>query len=67
MARPNKLKELETTADFEGLLVKTVNNHGQVEAAKQLKVSQSSISRWLKEQGYTQVVQYVKREKVKAS
>lgn len=62
MARPYKLREVK--GDLNQIIPALVNRHGQAEAGRQLGVSQHTISRWLKENGYKQVIRYEKEEKV---
>lgn len=63
MAKPNRLKELSAEhGDLEALIVPIVNEAGQGEAARRLKISTATISTFLKKQGYVQVVRYVKKE-----
>lgn len=63
MAKRGRLKELEAVhGDLEVLIVPLVNKLGQGEAARQLNISQATISTFLKSKKYAPVVQYVKRE-----
>ena len=61
MARPYKLRELErNVGNLHEVIPSMVNLHGQAEAARRLGVSQFTISRWLKDNGYVQKVRYEK-------
>jgi len=67
MAKRGKLDELQKAGwDLEKTIPAMVNSGGQKRAADELGVTQASISNWLKKQGYTQIIRYVKSEKVKA-
>jgi len=62
MAKPNKLLELEKAhGDLNAVIPPLVNQHGQAEAGRRLGVSGATISNWLKFNGYTMVIQYVRR------
>jgi len=54
MARPNKLKEIEKARGkpLEQIIPPLVNRYGQEETARQLNVSQTTISDWLKDNHY---------------
>jgi len=67
MAKRGKLDELQKAGwDLEKTIPAMVNSGGQKRAADELGVTQASISNWLKKQGYTQIVRYVKLEKVQS-
>ena len=53
--------------DLEAVIPPLVSEIGQADAAQQLGVRQSWISRWLKVNGYVAVTQYVKAETVEKS
>lgn len=60
MAR-NRLKELESKyGSLEEIIPRLVNEGGQKMAASVLNVSQSTVSVWLKENGYRPVIIYRK-------
>jgi len=60
-----KVPQLEEQYDdFEAHLVDLVNEHGQLVAAELLGLSQSSVSRYLKEWGYEKRSMWSKPEKV---
>jgi predicted transcriptional regulator len=60
MARRYKLKDLERKyGDLHKIIPRLVNQRGQQEdAARALKVSQATISDWLKDNGYQLVRRY---------
>lgn len=61
MAKPNRLREIEEQyGDLQKIIPHLVNEHGQAEAARLLDVSPSTISLWLKHNGYVLVTQYVR-------
>lgn len=61
-AKPYKLLAIEREhGDLTELIPQLVNQFGQVETAQRLNVSQHTISRWLKENGYIRHTQYVHR------
>lgn len=63
MGKRNRIKELEQVqGDLAHVIPALVNTGGQKHAAESLGVAQATISRWLKDQGYTQVIRYVKRK-----
>jgi DNA invertase Pin-like site-specific DNA recombinase len=51
----------EQHGDLEQVIPKLVNVFGQEGTARRLGVKQSWVSRWLKDNGYIPVTQYVKR------
>ena len=54
MAKPNRIKELEAEhGDLHQIIPKLVNQGGQKLAAQQLGTSQTTISAWLKTNGYS--------------
>ena len=58
MAKPNRLKEIETSiGPLEEVIPRLVNEGGQKHAADRLNISITTISLWLKANGY------VKRER----
>lgn len=60
MATKDKLKGLERErGDLHAVIPPLVNAVGQNEAARILKVSQSTISNWLRNNGYVQQTKYV--------
>lgn len=62
MATPNVLKDLEKEyGDLNNVIPKLVNQGGQKFAAFQLGTSSNFISRWLKDNGYTQKIEWVKQ------
>ena len=62
MARKNKFKELENTRGkpLDRIIPELVNQHGQIGAARELGMSQASISEWLKDNHYVKLITYVK-------
>lgn len=59
MARRFKLKELEQRhGDLHNVIPALVNKKGQNGAALELGVSGATISNWLKDNGYRQVIRY---------
>lgn len=53
MAKKDRIKELEAEkGNLERVIPPLVNRVGQSEAARQLHVSQGTISRWLKDNNY---------------
>lgn len=61
MAKRFRLRDVEQThGNLDAVIPALVNQHGQKDAAAALGVSQYTISTWLKEHGYVQVVRYVK-------
>lgn len=61
MAKPNRLKALvEQGIDLEKEIPRLVNEMGQDGAARQLGVSQFTISTWLKANGYQMRIVYEK-------
>lgn len=65
MAKPYKLRDLESQyGDLHKVIPKLVNQGGQQFAAFQLGVSISTVSTWLKDNGYIQKVEYVRKELV---
>jgi hypothetical protein len=63
MAKPYRLRDLEAQyGDLHKVIPKLVNEGGQQYAAFQLGVSISTISSWLKDNGYIQKVEYVRKE-----
>lgn len=54
MAKKNRIKELEAEkGNLERVIPPLVNRVGQAEAARLLKTSQATISRWLDDNNYT--------------
>lgn len=67
MAKSSIESLLETLhGDLHQVIPQMVTEKGQEEAAQILKVKQSWLSRWLRENGYRRIVQWV-REPVKES
>ncbi len=63
MATPNKLGALEKQrGDLDKVIPPLVNSHGQAEAAKKLKLSPATISKWLKANNYRPHTTWVKQE-----
>jgi ABC-type multidrug transport system permease subunit len=63
MAKPNKLLELEHDyGDLHKIIPPLVNTGGQSYAAFQLQTTQSTISRWLRDNGYIPKTTYEKQE-----
>lgn len=61
LARPYKIPELEDRhGDLHKVIPPLANKHGQNEAARILGISQSTVSHWLKSNGYKQIRQWVK-------
>lgn len=53
MARAYRVRDLEAQhGDLHQVIPPLVNKNGQAEAARELGVSQFTISRWLKDNGY---------------
>lgn len=66
--RKNVIQDLEKEyGDLEAIIPKLVNQGGQTFAAFQLDTTPTTISRWLKANGYVQQVTYVKRDKLVAA
>ena len=62
MARRDVLKDLEAHhGDLHKVIPPLVNQGGQKFAAFQLNTTQSTISLWLKNNGYTQKIEWVKQ------
>jgi hypothetical protein len=55
----------EKFKDLNQVIPDMVNIHGQTQAAALLDVSQGTISKWLRDNGYHRVTLYVKRENAK--
>lgn len=55
----------EKHGDLHKVVPALVNQHGQLGAALRLGVTQNWVSRWLKENGYIRVAQYVKEGETK--
>ncbi len=56
MATPNKLRRLEERyGNLHSIIPALVNKVGQAEAGRQLGLSASTISNWLKAHGYKQM------------
>lgn len=65
MATPYKLREVEEKlGDLHKVIPPLVNQHGQAEAGRQLGLSQNTISRWLKENGYRPIITYVREKQL---
>jgi hypothetical protein len=62
MARRNKLLEIEQVRGkpLDRIIPELVNRYGQLGAALELGVTQTTISRWLKDHHYVQLITYVK-------
>lgn len=59
MAKRHRLREVEKlVGDLHGVIPVLVNQHGQAEAARRLGVSQGTISRWLRVNGYVVTYTY---------
>lgn len=64
MARRDKIPELEREyGDLHSVIPPMVSQFDQKYAAHQLGTSQNTISRWLKNNGYTKKITWVKVEK----
>ena len=64
MARRNKIPELEKAhGDLNQVIPDLVNIGGQHHAAEVLGVAQATISRWLKDNGYSPKITWIKQEK----
>lgn len=62
MARPYALRDLEKEyGDLKQIIPPLVNEGGQKYAAFQLNTAQSTISKWLKNNGYRQEIKWVKQ------
>jgi len=60
-----RMLELEKEhGDLKKIIPPLVNQHGQQDTAKILKVSQATISRWLRENGYISRIVYQKSEEL---
>lgn len=67
MARRFKLKELEATkGDLHKVIPPLVNQIGQAGAAEELGVSQFTISRWLRDNGYEMTITYTLTDAARA-
>jgi len=64
MAKRHRLREVEKRlGDLHGVIPGLVNQHGQAETARKLGVSQGTVSRWLRVNGYVVTYTYtLKRE-----
>lgn len=62
MAKPGKLAELEQThGRLDVVIPNAVNQHGAIKpAARELGVAESTISMWLKDNGFKQVKRWEK-------
>lgn len=61
MAKPNRLRELEAAhGNLHDVIPDLVNQKGQAGAAAALGVSGATISTWLKDNGYKQVIRYIR-------
>jgi hypothetical protein len=61
LARRHRIKELEQKHDnLESLIVALVNAGGQAAAARELKVTQATISQYLKRNSYRPKTIYIK-------
>lgn len=61
MAKRHKLREAERLeGDLHRVIPKLVNQGGQALAAQVLKVSQATISTWLKQNGYRKIERWEK-------
>lgn len=61
MARRYRLREIENKyGDLHRVIPDLVNKQGQAETARELDVTQATISIWLKENGYKRIVQWVR-------
>ena len=61
-----RMKNLEKKyGNLHPIIPKLVNQSGQNEAGKQLGVSASTLSKWLKQNGYVLKRQYVRESEVK--
>jgi len=61
VAKRNKLPELEREyGNLEAVIPPLVNQFDQKYAANQLSTSQATISRWLKNSGYSKKITWVK-------
>lgn len=62
MATPRKLEKIERERGkpLDGLILPLVNRGGQKEAAKRLDVSEATISKWLKDNGYVATTLWTK-------
>lgn len=63
LAKPYRIKELESRlGNLHEVIPQLVNLHGQAEAARLLGLSQTTVSQWLKVNGYRQKIEYVREE-----
>lgn len=64
MARRNVLKDLENQfGNLEEVIPPLVNEGGQIHAAQKLRTTQSTISLWLKHNGYSKQEKWIKTNK----
>lgn len=64
MAKRFKLRDLEKErGDLHKIIPSLVNQGGQNLAANNLNVSAATIGKWLKDNGYKQIVRYERPEK----
>lgn len=69
MGRKSTIEALleQQHGDLEAVIPPLVSKLGQADAAQKLGVRQSWISRWLSNNGYVAVTQYVKRDEMEKS
>lgn len=64
MAKRFRLREIEQVrGNLHEVILPLVNAGGQAQAARELGVTQATISAWLSANGYIKVVRYVREDK----
>ena len=54
-----RIKQIEREhKDLHSVIPKLVNEHGQAQAAQLLGISQTTVSKWLKDNGYVRVIRF---------
>jgi hypothetical protein len=62
-----KMRKLEQEkGDLHSVIIPLVNEVGQIETGRRLGISSTSISKWLKRNGYEAKIMYVRREQVRS-
>lgn len=54
-----RIRQIEREySDMHSVIPKLVNVHGQAQAAQLLGISQTTVSKWLKDNGYVRVIRF---------